>query len=364
MREYDQEMRGRTHMPEMKDNSNNKITRIEDIAKDAGVGKGTVDRVLHNRGYVSEETRRKVEESISRLGYKPNIAARMLAKRKTYRIAVVYHNSEKEFWGQVEQGIERAAEEFRVSGVETHPIVLAELDGQAEAEAIREVIREGYDGLAIVPYHSENVRDALAEAKKAGIPIVTFNNYESPEYCYVGDNTLQSGRTAGRIMCETAPENAAYLILEPGRNIMTALDDRLRGFLEVVEKDRPDLRLCGRIDARLHYRNAEEEIGAYLKREHIDLIYATNVIAAGAAETVEKLELEKSVRIIGHDLTESMRKYIAKGIIRYAVGQEPERQGYLAVAKLARHLLMDEDSLAANEYTRIEIAVAENIDFI
>lgn len=44
-----------------------KVT-LEDVAKDAGVGKGTVDRVIHNRGYVSEEARRKVEQSIKKLG--------------------------------------------------------------------------------------------------------------------------------------------------------------------------------------------------------------------------------------------------------------------------------------------------------
>ncbi|MDD6685503.1 MAG: LacI family DNA-binding transcriptional regulator [Lachnospiraceae bacterium] len=56
-----------------------KVT-LEDVAKDAGVGKGTVDRVIHNRGYVSEEARRKVEQSIKKLGYQLNPVASLLAR--------------------------------------------------------------------------------------------------------------------------------------------------------------------------------------------------------------------------------------------------------------------------------------------
>ena len=71
----------------------NNIVTINDVAEAAGVGKGTVDRVLHNRGRVSEETRKRVLKCIEELGYKPNTAARMLAKRRIYKIAVIYQNS-------------------------------------------------------------------------------------------------------------------------------------------------------------------------------------------------------------------------------------------------------------------------------
>ena len=49
----------------------NNVT-INDVAKAAGVSKGTVDRVIHNRGEVSEKSRKKVLKVIEELGYKPN----------------------------------------------------------------------------------------------------------------------------------------------------------------------------------------------------------------------------------------------------------------------------------------------------
>ena len=59
-----------------------KNIRILDIAKKAGVSIGTVDRVLHQRGEVSEETREKILKIIREFDYRPNILASTLASKK------------------------------------------------------------------------------------------------------------------------------------------------------------------------------------------------------------------------------------------------------------------------------------------
>ena len=58
-----------------------KVT-INDVARAAGVSKGTVDRVLHNRGEVSAKSREKVLKVIEELGFKPNLYASLLASQK------------------------------------------------------------------------------------------------------------------------------------------------------------------------------------------------------------------------------------------------------------------------------------------
>lgn len=65
------------------------MASIQDVAKLAGVGVGTVSRVLNNSGYVSEITREKVEKAIEELEYKPNELARNLFKKKTNIVAVI-----------------------------------------------------------------------------------------------------------------------------------------------------------------------------------------------------------------------------------------------------------------------------------
>src|SRR5512139_1408627 len=62
---------------------------IRDVAKKAGVGLGTVSRVINASPQVSEATRRRVEEVIAELHYTPNPTARRLSLGKTLTVAVI-----------------------------------------------------------------------------------------------------------------------------------------------------------------------------------------------------------------------------------------------------------------------------------
>ena len=62
----------------------NKNYRIKDIAELSGVSTGTVDRILHERGKVSEDARKKVEKILKEIDYQPNLIARSLALKKKY----------------------------------------------------------------------------------------------------------------------------------------------------------------------------------------------------------------------------------------------------------------------------------------
>ena len=68
------------------------MATIKDIAKLANVSIGTVDRVIHNRGYVSPDTKKRVKQAIKTLNYTPNIYARQLKLAKKYEdVRVIHH---------------------------------------------------------------------------------------------------------------------------------------------------------------------------------------------------------------------------------------------------------------------------------
>jgi LacI family transcriptional regulator len=85
-------------------------TRIKDIAKMANVSVGTVDRVLHNRGEVSLETRKQVMSIVDQLGYTPNLIAKSLALKKNHEIAVLIPSSANDnpYWDMPLSGIKQA----------------------------------------------------------------------------------------------------------------------------------------------------------------------------------------------------------------------------------------------------------------
>ena len=68
---------------------NVKQYRIKDIAKMAGVSAGTVDRVLHNRGEVSQSSREKVEAILTEIDYKPNLYVSSIGVKRVISIVVV-----------------------------------------------------------------------------------------------------------------------------------------------------------------------------------------------------------------------------------------------------------------------------------
>ena len=66
-----------------------KRVRIKDIAEEAGVSIGTVDRVLHDRGEVNKETKEKILDLVEKLNYTPNLVAKSLSLKKALRIALL-----------------------------------------------------------------------------------------------------------------------------------------------------------------------------------------------------------------------------------------------------------------------------------
>ena len=68
-----------------------KLATIKDVSKETGLSIGTVSRVFNNRGYISQETREKVEAAVKKLNYQPNALARSLSKSSSRIIASKVH---------------------------------------------------------------------------------------------------------------------------------------------------------------------------------------------------------------------------------------------------------------------------------
>ena len=88
------------------------MATIKDIAQRAGVSRGTVDRVLHNRGHVDQRVAEKIHQIAKELSYRPNRAGQALAsKGRKRKIAVVMPSLSNPFFRDIKKGMETAAEE-------------------------------------------------------------------------------------------------------------------------------------------------------------------------------------------------------------------------------------------------------------
>ncbi|WP_081687391.1 LacI family DNA-binding transcriptional regulator [Glycomyces tenuis] len=143
---------------------------LDTVARHAGVGRGTVSRVINGSPKVAEDTRAAVLAAIKELGYVPNQAARTLVTQRTDTVALVVTESQEWLWSEpffagVLRGItEQLAEEnMRLM------LTFAPRDG--DRSRLESYLMGGHvDGVMMVSSHGG---DPLPERlEDAGIPIV------------------------------------------------------------------------------------------------------------------------------------------------------------------------------------------------
>jgi len=130
---------------------------INDVAREAGVSKKTVSRVINRSPLLNDETRQKVEKVIAGLGYVPNPQARALALRRNFLIGLVHDNPNAQTVLSVQTGILEA-----LRGTDFELVVRPVNRGSPSMlEDVRTFLeRQRLFGVVLLPPISEN--DALA----------------------------------------------------------------------------------------------------------------------------------------------------------------------------------------------------------
>lgn len=124
-----------------------KRTTIRDVARRAQVAPITVSRVVNNAGYISPETRQRVEAAIHELNYIPNTLAQSLRYQKTNMVALIVTDITNPFWTTVARGVEDACSAHNVN------VIVCNTDEQQQKldNYIQLLLQRQIDGLIIAP---------------------------------------------------------------------------------------------------------------------------------------------------------------------------------------------------------------------
>src|SRR5437868_11682344 len=142
---------------------------IEDVARAAGVSAMTVSRVINKEKNVREQTRQTVLETIERLNYSPNSAARNLAAGETTHIGLLYSNPSAAYLSQFLVG---ALEAARETGCHLVIEACESEDDDEQGEVGRRFAKAEAEGVILPPPLSESV-PILTELAMAKTPVVT-----------------------------------------------------------------------------------------------------------------------------------------------------------------------------------------------
>jgi simple sugar transport system substrate-binding protein len=243
-------------------------------------------------------------------------------------IAMVTHSDEGSFWSVVKKGAEQAAKDEGMKLVWSP----SNNDPQKEAQLIDAAISQKVDGLAVSVPNPDAIKDSLAKAKDAGIPIITLNSGADQSQAlgaitHVGQDETIAGEAAGKRFKDEGAKKVLCIIHEQN-NI--GLQQRCDGVKQGFGGDVTNLQVKGTADIA----TTQTEIKSKLQADKsFDAVIALNPDIAAATATAIK-GASSDAKLATFDLNPEVIKRIKAGDIEFAVDQQQYLQGYLPIVFL------------------------------
>lgn len=346
-----------------------KQVKIKDIALMAGVSAGTVDRILHNRGNVSQASREAVEKVLAKVGYRYNIHASAISFRKEYNIIISTPTSSPgEYWGSVLAGIEHALEEYSDISINCTFASYNQFDVYSCKDAFGMIPESAPDAVIIGPTFVEETRSLCSELDSKGIPYVFIDSVidgTSPIATYTTDQ-YACGFLLGRLLHSMTPsdgELAVFSTKRIGNQRANNSLERRKGLMGYLEQEG----LTGMLkEASVSAVNPEEN-----ERNIVEFIHANPGVKGMAvlnsrgyivADILRNNGLE-GIKLISFDMTTNNIRCIKDGSISALLCQRPEMQGFNAVKSAIHFLLYKQADQDPHHLMPIDIIMKENLPF-
>jgi len=272
------------------------VTIIE-VAKAAGVSPSTVSHVLNGKRPISEATKRRVHDTIKRLGYVPNPNAQALRSTSSGIIAFYASDITELFSTLIIQGAEKICKDNNyymifASGVEFHDDFV---------EAIHFLKKRRIDGLIISFGIRKKIQIKLP--KTLGFPVVSINARISEGIPSIQPDDYSGGREAARYLLQRGATNLAVI---GGPVSRLASEERIQGFVdEIVNNSIPFDRDKMIFHGDFSFESGKIGFETLLQQnKSIDALFCANdFMAAGAITAAQNhnISIPKQLRIVGFD---------------------------------------------------------------
>lgn len=269
---------------------------IHDVARLAGVAPITVSRVINNSGYISQETRDRVEAAIVELGYVPNIIARSLRSKRTNTLALVLTDITNPFFTAIARGVEDTASDagFTVIYCNTDESV------DEEAKYLQLLLQKQVDGILLVPARSTSRSFELISEQ--GTPVVVLDR-RVPNVAadVVRCDSVEGAYRLIRLLIEQGHRRIAVL---SGPQGVSTGEDRVLGYQNAMVE-------AGIYDDRRVFYGAFTQASGYemamralsLNPQPTALFAGNNFIAVGALKALKDsgLKVPEDISLVSFD---------------------------------------------------------------
>ena len=270
------------------------MATIVDVARLAGVTPTTVSRVINNRGYISEKTKKRVHEVMDELGYQPNEIARSLTKQKSNTIGVIVPHISHPYFAKLISNLENEAAK------KDYKIILCNSKEKAEKEKQYLDMCKS-NRVAGIIICSGNVESN--KINTGGIPVVLLeNNFEVGKLGIQCDN-YQGGKLATEHLIECGCKKILHLSGVIDEEMPA--DNREKAFIDVCSKNEIEYFIKKYDIDTYNQMNYYDYIKAALNEiEGVDGIFASSdLIAAQVIQVCNeiKIRIPEDIKLVGFD---------------------------------------------------------------
>lgn len=345
---------------------------IKQIAELSGVSVGTVDRILHNRGMVSQAAMDAVSAVLKDKKYEYNIHTSAVAFKKTkkvFNIIISIPLSEKgEYWDLIKDGIERGLSEYNDISVNSRFIFFDQFDSYSCKAAFDEIAEADFSAGIFGTTFAEETRALSRELDNRHIPYVFVDGKidgTKPVATFSANQTA-CGRLLAHLISMLTPCGSEIGVLLPrrkGTQMSTNSRIRLEAFKDYFAEIGKDTVLKEVLFSTEGREKTREDISSFIKgnpgvRGMAVVISNGYLIADALAESGHK-----DICLGGFDVTDGNVRSVRDGGIDFLINQHPDQQGFAAVEATLHYLLYGAIDSGMLKDIPVDIVVKENLPY-
>jgi LacI family transcriptional regulator len=340
---------------------------IKDIAKEAQVSEGTIDRVLHNRGGVSKKTEDKVRLILKKYDFKVNPVASALAMKTKFKLTTLIPNYDDDnlFWESPLSGIIKASEEVKNFGVEVTRYTFNQFDPKSYLNQFNNLIKSKPNAVLLVPTFIKETKKIVDKLEIMGIPYIFlnidldgFNNIS-----FIGQNSYMAGYIAGKLMHSNLPSQSAALTIQTRLNINNyyAISKRIEGFNAYFFKNNIDIKTVNlKFDNLQNLNDVRSNLNKLLnENKSIKGIFVPSSRISIIANCIDNNHIS-NLNVIGFDNIKPNIACLEADKISFLISQKPFEQGYESIHVLSDYLIHKKEPIK-KMYSPIDILIKENV---
>lgn len=295
---------------------------IKEIARQAGLGTATVDRVLNQRAHVSVSTRLRVEAAIEEL----KLQEQQLAARGRRMFIDVVVEAPRRFTDEIREATSRAIANVS-NGVFRPRFLFQETMKDNELMAIFDRIeKRGSHGICLKARANQSITERIDRLEQVGVPVVTLvTDIPSSQRCaYVGVDNANAGRAAADLISKILRDARGVVFATRSQRDFLGEAERLESFIETLSELAPKLNVVDIAGGAGLSRNTGSLFGVQFEQHGLPL--AVYSMGGGNAAIFDQLPSNalKDLVFIAHDLDAENRMLLRDNKISFVLQHDLE----------------------------------------